>query len=296
MESVGSSRMPISPRAHSSTGPYSCRRGAGKHGSGDAPGWAGRRGVGQRGRLDKAGDSGAAAGPASPEWRNPKQQAPQRCPSPLACFWRSASGPGSSWQMTESVGRYCGGAGSQGGRGRKVGRGAGRCPLSSCQAAPALHIPGPTPPQPPTCSMVAMTSSRCLGWSSAVAARLISGMVKGWMRLSCASDGRAQGSRAQGGGQDGPLLFAGMCQAGAGAAPTAVEKHHRRCESVRARLRPRCCPLWRRTCHSHSAAMAMASARLGTTSACRAGVRSTRWSSMIWYPPCSQGGQRRMAH
>ena len=37
-----------------------------------------------------------------------------------------------------------------------------------------------------------------------------------------------------------------------------------------------------RTCHSHSAAMAIASARLGTMSGCRAGVRSTRWSSMTW--------------
>ena len=38
----------------------------------------------------------------------------------------------------------------------------------------------------------------------------------------------------------------------------------------------------REACHSHSAATASASVRVGSTSGCRAGVLSTRESSITW--------------
>lgn len=59
------------------------------------------------------------------------------------------------------------------------------CAPCRCVCLSAALATPQTCPNCPTCSMVAMTSSRCLGWSSAVAARLISGMVKGWIRLTC---------------------------------------------------------------------------------------------------------------
>lgn len=42
-----------------------------------------------------------------------------------------------------------------------------------------------------------------------------------------------------------------------------------------------------RTCHCHSAAIASARARVGTASACLAGVRNARLSRNTWKRPCT---------
>lgn len=126
-------------------------------------------------------------------------------------------------------------------------------------------------------------------------------MVKGWMRLTCMGvQGRsydeyqlARCARCRWGGV---CAAAGLsahtsCRP---AGPAANSQNLQACPApVASPLRMACSPesSTARACHSHSAAMAYASARLGTTNAFRAGVRSTRWSSRIWKPPCGAAHQ-----
>lgn len=99
------------------------------------------------------------------------------------------------WQVLQQGGVHAGSAVAGGRAVVRLSDQLGTCGLVGATTACCLLQPNAALSR--TCSMVATTSSRGLGWSRAVAARDMSGMVKGWMRLTCREEGPRAGDQTK---------------------------------------------------------------------------------------------------